>query len=64
VWLSDVDRVINSSKPGWGGPPVSRRIWVNGRHLVIRWEPALITRIRELINARAVDVRWCSTWCP
>jgi hypothetical protein len=64
VWLLDVDGVINASKPGWGGPPVSRRIWANGKHLVVRREPALIARIRELINARAVEVRWCSTWCP
>ncbi|MFI0795021.1 hypothetical protein ACH4OY_20395 [Micromonospora rubida] len=65
VWLLDVDGVINANSPGWGGPPLKGRCWSNADNYeyTLRWAPSLITRIRDLHRAGAVEVHWCSTWC-
>jgi hypothetical protein len=65
VWLLDVDGVLNAKRPSWHTMP--RRAYVAdsaGRDWIIRWAPELIARIRKLIDAGAVEVRWCTTWCP
>lgn len=66
VWLLDVDGVINSSRPGWGTAPSRAPVWsaADGRAYPLRWAPPLVDRIRELHLSGAVEVRWCSTWCP
>ncbi|MDR7276071.1 hypothetical protein [Catenuloplanes atrovinosus] len=66
VWLLDVDGVINAKRPGWGGPPLRREVYSaeDDYAYPIRFAPALIVRIKELIKAEAVEVRWCTTWCP
>jgi len=66
VWLLDVDGVVNTTRPGWGGPPRRTSVWsgADKTSYVIRWAPALIDRIRDLHLAGAVEVRWCTTWCP
>ena len=66
VWLLDVDGVVNTVKPGWGGPPRRTPMWsgTDKKSYLIRWAPALIDRIRALHVDGAVEVRWCTTWCP
>lgn len=66
VWLLDVDGVINTNRPGWGGPPRRSQVWSDTDRVsyLIRWEPALIDRIRSLHRSGKVEVRWCTTWCP
>jgi hypothetical protein len=64
VWLLDVDGVINATKPGWGAAPCQATAYADGAGWRMRWAPALIDRIRALIDAEAVEVRWCTTWCP
>jgi hypothetical protein len=65
VWLLDVDGVLNAPRPGWGGPPLTQRLWSNSdkRSYPIRWSPALLDRIRALHAEGAVELRWCTTWC-
>ena len=63
VWLLDVDGVLNAARPGWGGPPRTRNAYSNGVEYRIRWAPALMDRIRALLTADRVEVRWCTTWC-
>lgn len=65
VWLLDVDGVVNASRPGWGGAPTRRHVWstMDQREYPIRFAPPLLVRIRKLIRAGLVEVRWCSTWC-
>lgn len=66
VWLLDVDGVVNTTRPGWGGAPRRSHVWSGADHTsyVIRWAPALIDRIRDLHVGGEVEVRWCTTWCP
>lgn len=66
MWLLDVDGVLNVTRPGWGGAPLHQRVWSNSdkRSYPIRWSPALMDRIRALHNGGAVELRWCTTWCP
>lgn len=59
VCLLDVDGVINTSRPGWGGAPRKTRI----DRLTIRWAPKMVTRIYNLHHAGTIEARWCSTWC-
>ncbi|GAB7044965.1 HAD domain-containing protein [Catenuloplanes indicus] len=66
VWLLDVDGVINAKRPGWSGPPLRRDVYspADDYTYPIRFAPPLIERLRELITAERVEVRWCTTWCP
>lgn len=66
VWLLDVDGVINATRPGWGAAPRRAPVWsaTDGRSYPLRWAPPLVDRIRRLHDSGAVEVRWCSTWCP
>lgn len=66
VWLLDVDGVVNANRPGWGGPPRRSLVWADSDRTsyLIRWAPALIDRIRALHDGGAVELRWCTTWCP
>lgn len=51
-------------RPLWG-PQLCRGVARSeGVDWPIRWAPALIARIRRLSDAGAVEVRWCTTWCP
>ena len=63
VWLLDVDGVINANRPRWHAAPTTRRVAGGGREWVVRWAPALVQRIRQLVMGGVVDVCWCSTWC-
>ncbi len=65
VWLLDVDGVINANNPGWGAAPRRRSVWSStlSREFTIRWAPALLTEIRRIHRAGAVEIRWCTTWC-
>jgi hypothetical protein len=58
LWLLDIDGVINANKPGWSAAP--QRVHCGG--FLIRWAPALISRIRTLHHA-GHDIRWASSWC-
>jgi hypothetical protein len=62
VWLLDVDGVLNASKPGWGGPPITRTAYADQIAFRIRFAPALIKRIRALHTDHLVEVRWATTW--
>jgi hypothetical protein len=39
-------------------------MYADGAGWKVRWAPKLVDRIRTLVVAGRVDVRWCSTWCP
>jgi hypothetical protein len=62
VWLLDVDGVLNATRPGWGGPP--RQGSARHGHDVfrMRWAPKLMVELARLHHARAVEVRWATTW--
>jgi hypothetical protein len=62
VWLLDVDGVINSNRPGWGGPPHARMVYPQGRPFRIRWEPELVERIWRLHNSGRVLIWWATSW--
>ncbi|MDI6103968.1 hypothetical protein QLQ12_35795 [Actinoplanes sp. NEAU-A12] len=66
VWLLDVDGVINANRPGWHAAP--RRSMVYSAQdrceYRLRWAPTLIHRLRRLHASSAVELRWCTTWCP
>jgi hypothetical protein len=64
VWLLDVDGVLNTRRPGWGGPTSKGFAYSEGRPFLMRWSPALIRRIRAIHDAGRVEIRWCTTWCP
>jgi hypothetical protein len=63
VWLLDVDGVVNADRPGWAMAPYRRWVYADGEYR-LRWAPKLLQRIRALVHASAVDLRWCTTWCP
>lgn len=63
VWLLDVDGVLNASRPGWSRAPRSAMAYAEGHGYRLRWEPALIDRIRDANNLDGVTVRWSTTWC-
>lgn len=63
VWLLDVDGVINANRPGWGAAPRKQMAYADGDGWPMRWAPALLDRIRALVVAETVEVRWCTTWC-
>jgi hypothetical protein len=58
VWLLDVDGVINAYVPAW-----TDMVKVKCAGVTIRYAPVLVDRIRTLHASRAVEVRWCTTWC-
>ena len=66
VWLLDVDGVVNTTDPGWGGPPGGSLVWSAADHMsyLLCWAPLLVDRIRALHAGGKVEVRWCTTWCP
>jgi hypothetical protein len=64
VWLLDVDGVVNAFDPRWEREPLHQDVVdEHGRTFLICWAPELLERIRALIDAEAVEVRWASTWC-
>jgi hypothetical protein len=63
VWLLDVDGVLNASRPGWGAAPRKQMAYADGDAWPMRYAPALIDRIRGLVAADVLEVRWCTTWC-
>lgn len=63
VWLLDVDGVVNATRPGWGAAPRRQMAYADGEAWPMRWAPALMDRIRALVVAESVEVRWCTTWC-
>jgi hypothetical protein len=63
VWLLDVDGVLNATRPGWSAAPRNGTAYGAGHPYRLRWTPALIARIRALVHAESVNLRWCSTWC-
>ncbi|AGZ43428.1 hypothetical protein [Actinoplanes friuliensis] len=65
VWLLDVDGVINTTRPGWGGSPQRSLVWsgADNTSYLMRWAPGLIDRIRALVLEDKVEIRWCTTWC-
>jgi len=63
VWMLDVDGVLNASRPGWSRKPRSAMAYVQGRGYKLRWEPALIERIRAANSLPGVTVKWSTTWC-
>jgi hypothetical protein len=64
VWLLDVDGVLNTRRPGWGGPPRRAFAYSEGRPFLMRWAPRLMERIRTIHTTGRVVIRWCTTWCP
>lgn len=62
VGLLDVDGVLNGSRTGWGGPPVSRTVWVNGTGYRVRWAPQLAGEIRTLHQEGLIEWRWATSW--
>ncbi|GAA4590198.1 hypothetical protein GCM10023107_15520 [Actinoplanes octamycinicus] len=64
VWLLDVDGVLNANRPGWGAAPRRAMAYAAGTGFLMRWAPALLDRIRAIHRSGAVEIRWCTTWCP
>lgn len=66
VWLLDVDGVVNARRPGWGRPARRADVWSEADRCAypLRWAGALVDRIRRLHRTGALEVRWCTTWCP
>lgn len=63
VWLLDVDGVLNAmSRPGWSAPPARRYAYAGGVQFKLRWAPALLEEVRDLIRSDAVEVRWATSW--
>jgi hypothetical protein len=63
IWLLDVDGVVNADRPGWHMAPYQRRVHADVEYR-LRWAPPLIQRVRKLHQSGAVELRWCTTWCP
>jgi hypothetical protein len=59
VLLLDVDGVLNTFHDSWGAPLV--RTHCAGQP--IRYAPAMFERLRGIVNAGLVEVRWSTTWC-
>lgn len=66
VWLLDVDGVINAGRAGWGRAPVAKQVYCPSlrQSFRIRWEPALLERIKAMHALGVAEVRWCTTWAP
>ncbi|MBB2925524.1 HAD domain-containing protein [Cellulomonas cellasea] len=65
VWLLDVDGVLNArSRPGWSAAPAQRYAHANGLRFKLRWSPALLTEVRNLIGTDTVEIRWATSWVP
>lgn len=63
VWLLDVDGVLNAmGRPGWSAAPEQRSAYVNGLRFRLRWAPALLAEVRDLIRSDTVEVRWATSW--
>jgi hypothetical protein len=62
VGLLDFDGVFNASRSGWGGPPVSRTVFVEGTGYRIRWAPQLARAVRDLYLAGCIELRWATSW--
>lgn len=63
VWLLDVDGVLNAmSRPGWSAAPDQRYAHADGLRFRLRWAPALLAEVRDLIRSDAVEVRWATSW--
>lgn len=62
LWLLDVDGVVNALRGDV--PDDHRRVSARtqGRTFSITYRPALMTRIRELSDRGAVEIRWLTTW--
>jgi hypothetical protein len=63
VWLLDLDETVFVDRPGWSMAPF-RATLVTDREWKVRWSPELARRTRRLQASGAVDLRWCTTWCP
>lgn len=59
VLLLDVDGVCNTFHDSWGAPLVRTRC----AGQPIRYAPAMFDRLRSIVNAGLVEVRWSTTWC-
>ena len=44
VWLLDVDGVVNTISPGWGGPPGGSLVWsaADNMSYLLCWAPLLV----------------------
>jgi hypothetical protein len=62
VWLLDVDGVLNATRPGWGGPPVTRSITAQGTSWRMRFSPQVIAGIRAIATTSRAEIRWATTW--
>ncbi|GAA4897871.1 hypothetical protein GCM10023223_10300 [Stackebrandtia albiflava] len=59
-----MDGVINAPRPAWPGRIATADVAAAGVTYPLRWSVRLVDRIRDLATSGAVDVVWCSTWCP
>ncbi len=59
VLLLDVDGVLNTFHDSWGAPLIRTRC--TGQP--IRYAPAMFDRLRDIVDAGLVEVRWSTTWC-
>lgn len=59
LWLLDVDGVLNAVCGTL--PPGYKRRSINGYD--ITWNPAIVTRMRQLHETGVVEIRWLTTWC-
>ncbi len=62
LWLLDFDGVINGSRAGWSAAPHSKWLQAADRAYLVRYSPALVSRIRGLVTSGAVELRWSTTW--
>lgn len=65
VWLLDVDGVLNATQAGWSAAPRTASVTDQWQMTwKLRWSPKLLSRIHQLHLDGAVEVVWCTTWCP
>jgi hypothetical protein len=62
VLLLDVDGVLNASRAGWSAPPRSGWATSNDVWYRMRWEPRLMVRLRLLLDAGSLEIRWATSW--
>jgi hypothetical protein len=64
VWLLDVDGVVNVERPGRWLRLRRGTAQAEGTTWTLSWSPRLVKRLGRLHDRGAVELRWCTTWCP
>ena len=64
VWLLDVDGVLNVDNQGHWPCALKHGTAVHqGTKYPMDWSPCLMRRIKKIIAADVVEIRWATSWC-